>query len=299
MSLLKIRNKDGEMQEVLCLRGPKGEVSEEQILAAVKETTIIPNVLPNPNKLVFSGAVSAEYDGTTEINIHIPEQSQGGILDEEDPTVSEWAKQPNKPTYTAEEVGAATEQYVNEAIENIDIPTTDLTGYATEKYVDDAIANIDIPEETDPTVPEWAKQPNKPIYTAAEVGAATEGYVNEAIEKAKESCADKTDVLNHITGEIQSDGSVVYTLETNKKYYTTVNANCIFSLPTVDKGKDNTILVYASFTDAVSVHWGEDVLFYGNEAPTIEAGYYDIIFTFDVNAMKWTIGVLGKGAVTE
>lgn len=28
-----------------------------------------------------------------------------------------------------------------------------------------------IPEETDPTVPAWAKQPNKPSYTAAEVGA--------------------------------------------------------------------------------------------------------------------------------
>ena len=28
-----------------------------------------------------------------------------------------------------------------------------------------------ISEETDPTVPEWAKQPNKPTYTAEEVGA--------------------------------------------------------------------------------------------------------------------------------
>lgn len=26
-------------------------------------------------------------------------------------------------------------------------------------------------EESDPTVPAWAKQPNKPTYTAAEVGA--------------------------------------------------------------------------------------------------------------------------------
>lgn len=28
-----------------------------------------------------------------------------------------------------------------------------------------------IERETDPTVPAWAKQPNKPTYTAAEVGA--------------------------------------------------------------------------------------------------------------------------------
>ena len=52
----------------------------------------------------------------------------------------------------------------------------DLTGYATESYVDEAIANIELPDggitvETDPTVPSWAKQANKPTYTAQEVGA--------------------------------------------------------------------------------------------------------------------------------
>lgn len=31
-------------------------------------------------------------------------------------------------------------------------------------------------EETDPTVPEWAKQPEKPMYTAAEVGALPDTY---------------------------------------------------------------------------------------------------------------------------
>lgn len=31
--------------------------------------------------------------------------------------------------------------------------------------------------ETDPTVPDWAKQPTKPVYTAAEVGAEPEGLV--------------------------------------------------------------------------------------------------------------------------
>ena len=40
--------------------------------------------------------------------------------------------------------GYATEDYVDTAIENIEIPN--LTGYATETYVNDAIANIDIPE---------------------------------------------------------------------------------------------------------------------------------------------------------
>ena len=33
--------------------------------------------------------------------------------------------------------------------------------------------------ETDPTVPGWAKQPTKPMYTASEVGAEARGAVNE------------------------------------------------------------------------------------------------------------------------
>lgn len=38
--------------------------------------------------------------------------------------------------------------------------------------------------ETDPTVPEWAKQPQKPTYTAAEVGAISQGDLQEATNEA-------------------------------------------------------------------------------------------------------------------
>ena len=38
--------------------------------------------------------------------IEIEERETGGITQETDPTVPAWAKQPNKPTYTADEVGA-------------------------------------------------------------------------------------------------------------------------------------------------------------------------------------------------
>lgn len=72
-------------------------------------------------------------------------QPKGEYLTAEtDPTVPEWAKTPNKPTYTAEEVGAQ--------------PKGD---YLT--------------KETDPTVPAWAKASSKPIYTAEEVGAEAKG----------------------------------------------------------------------------------------------------------------------------
>ena len=39
-------------------------------------------------------------------------------------------------------------------------------------------------KEVDPTVPKWAKQPTKPRYTAAEVGAASPVYVHNAIQEA-------------------------------------------------------------------------------------------------------------------
>lgn len=62
---------------------------------------------------------------------------EGGEYVEQDPTVPDWAKQPNKPTYTAEEVGARPSSW--------------------------------IPEETDPTVPAWAKAENKPSYNWDEI----------------------------------------------------------------------------------------------------------------------------------
>lgn len=91
------------------------------------------------------------------------------------------------------------------------------------------------------------------------------------------------------------------TLETNKKYRAEINRDCAFILPTVspiitEVWSDNSILVYAHFTEAVSVDWGSDVMFYNGEVPTITAGYFDIIFTFDPNAQKWCVGVINKGA---
>lgn len=61
--------------------------------------------------------------------------NSAGIAKESDPTVPAWAKQPSKPSYTAQEVGA-------------------------------------MPADTQiPAVPAWAMAPSKPAYTAQEVGA--------------------------------------------------------------------------------------------------------------------------------
>lgn len=98
--------------------------------------------------------------------------------------IADWAKEATKPSYTANEVGAlstshpaaniTTEQITqwnnksdfsgsyNDLTEKPTIPTktselTNNSGFLT--------------EETDPTVPAWAKESTKPTYTAAEVGA--------------------------------------------------------------------------------------------------------------------------------
>lgn len=98
---------------------------------------------------------------------------------ETDPTVPSWAKQPTKPSYTASEVHAlpdttvipsSTSQLVNDSgfITSASVPT------ATSDLVNDSgfIVGADVPSnETDPTVPAWAKASTKPTYTASEVHA--------------------------------------------------------------------------------------------------------------------------------
>jgi hypothetical protein len=71
---------------------------------------------------------------------------------------------------------------------------------ANMEIIDEAISNIQVPTktselendsnyltsytETDPTVPSWAKEPNKPSYTANEVGAVATTELNSAIDNA-------------------------------------------------------------------------------------------------------------------
>ena len=82
---------------------------------------------------------------------------------------------------------------------------------------------------------------------------------------------------------------------------TSIDSDCSFNLPAPEtdgvSGEyfEKEILLYAEFTDEVSIDWGEDILFYGNAIPDVSEGYYEIIFTFDANAEKWCVGVISKG----
>ena len=86
----------------------------------------------------------------------------------------------------ADLTGYATESYVNEGLATkqpvgdyalkSEIPTDYLTTIPSEYITDtelDAKGYLTSYTETDPTVPAWAKAPNKPTYTASEVGAAS------------------------------------------------------------------------------------------------------------------------------
>lgn len=70
---------------------------------------------------------------------------------ETDPTVPAWAKEPNKPTYTASDVGALPDTTVlfsgsyNDLTDKPTIPS--IAGLATEVYVNNAISNIVLTSE--------------------------------------------------------------------------------------------------------------------------------------------------------
>jgi hypothetical protein len=59
-------------------------------------------------------------------------------------------------------------------------------------------------EETDPTVPSWAKQPNKPAYTASEVGAlpATTTIPTKTSQLTNDSNFVTKDVTDQLSGQI-------------------------------------------------------------------------------------------------
>lgn len=92
-----------------------------------------------------------------------------GITKEVDPTVPDWAKQPDKPTYSLSEL-TQDEQHQTVSAEE------------KERWNNPSIGGII--EEFDPTVPDWAKQPNKPSYALSELTQDDQHQTVTAEEKA-------------------------------------------------------------------------------------------------------------------
>ena len=124
-------------------------------------------------------------------------------IEETDPTVPDWAKQPSKPAYTAEEVGAAEKEWASTMFSMLE---DDIVDHKTDTDMhlwigdrdrwNEAAEKIDglVIEETDPTVPDWAKKPNKPAYTAGEVGADKMGTAINRVTEHNSSSASHSDI---------------------------------------------------------------------------------------------------------
>ena len=99
------------------------KIAEGAVTADKLAGGAIPEKLPNPHKLTFSGAVTGEYDGSAEVNINIPNGgggggggSTGGAVNSVNGMTGDVVLK--KLTFS----GAATGEYNGSADVNIDIP---------------------------------------------------------------------------------------------------------------------------------------------------------------------------------
>lgn len=85
-----------------------------------KKIPTVPAALPNPNKLKFTGAVNAEYDGKTEVEVLIPRGSENAVLCTQQ-TLSEAQKSQARANIGAAsvgEVGGATAEQIAQIEKN-------------------------------------------------------------------------------------------------------------------------------------------------------------------------------------
>lgn len=106
----------------------------------------------NLGTITFTGAVSAIYNGQSNITVNIP-TAGGGVADSVD-----WSNVTNKPNFAT----VATSGDYNDLTDKPTIPS--LSGYATQTWVTQQIDTIDIPN-----VPSWALSSSKPSYSYSEI----------------------------------------------------------------------------------------------------------------------------------
>ena len=176
--------------------------------------------LPNPQKLTFTGAVSAEYDGSSAVSVNIPSGGGGGgavdsvngqtgvvVLDAEDvgalpdntaipdeTTVAGWGFTKNTGTYSKPSGG---------------IPKSDLASGVQDSL---DLADTAIQTETDPTVPSWAKAAQKPSYSYSEISGTPTIPTNTS---------DLTNDSGFLTSHQDISGLQTKTITDTGGYYTT------------------------------------------------------------------------------
>ena len=105
-----------------------------------------------------------QTNATSSRQIKLPDAAGTLALTSDVPSVPAWALASTKPSYTASEISLTDESTTeSQMAENVQAELAILHNVVDGGYF--------LTEETDPTVPSWAKQSSKPTYTASEVGA--------------------------------------------------------------------------------------------------------------------------------
>lgn len=137
---------------------------------------------------------------------------------------------------------AATESYVDNAIENIEFPTTDLTDYATKKYVDDAVDFAGYATETyvDNKVADLVNSAPEALNTLGELatalenhedaydalletvgGKATQEDLNDLREELSESIVSESDEWK----VVDENGNIIFNVDADGAHTTSMTLN--------------------------------------------------------------------------
>ena len=163
--------------------------------------TLSPATADTLGGVMIGDNISVTADGTISVDL-------SGYLKADE--ISEWAKAENKPAYTASEIGLGNVDNTADADKPISTATqTALDGKADTEHTHTVSDITDMPayltEETDPTVPAWAKAESKPVYTAEEVGAVTPYELDSKDYLKATEISGQTIDLNDITMNTASD----------------------------------------------------------------------------------------------
>ena len=136
--------------------------------------TLSPATADTLGGVMIGDNISVTADGVISVNLSAYLKSD---------EISDWAKLSEKPTYTANEIGLGNVDNTSDIDKPISTATqTALDGKADTGHTHTVSDITDMPayltQETDPTVPAWAKAKNKPTYTADEVGAAKKKHTH-------------------------------------------------------------------------------------------------------------------------
>lgn len=124
-------------------------------------------------------------------------------------------------------------------------------------------------------------------YVGNYIRNLTEIDVGALAEQINNGCPQPLNTLGTTSGTA--------TLIANKIYSGVISGDLTFKLPTtVNTSYFNQIKVMAQITGTPTITWGTSY-FVNKEAPTIEAGYYDIYFDWDNNLGGWVVGTVIKG----